>query len=258
MSVYKKNVSPIAIVGMACRFPDARSHQEYWRNLIEGRNSIKEITPDRWKADQYSPDIEEINKSLSRWCGLIDDIGQFDNRFFNISPREANNMDPQQRLLLEETWHCIEDSGISQKLLRQKVTSVYVGVMTSDYHQQASAGNVVVDGFSGLGNYRSILANRLSYVFGLSGQSMAIDTACASSSVAVHEAKRSIVMGECDYAIAAGVNLNIHPWKYITFSKSRMLSPDGQCKVFDRDANGYVPGEGDDSWSRGSRSSFGP
>ncbi|MGA1790296.1 MAG: thioester reductase domain-containing protein [bacterium] len=239
------NEKDIAIIGMACRFPDAKDYRQFGYNLMQGINSIKEIPSSRWDINKYySPNFDEPNKSISKWCGLIEDIDQFDNKFFNISPREANNMDPQQRLLLEETWHCIEDSGVALSRLQQKMTSVFVGVMAIDYHQDASAPDVITDSYACLGNYECILANRISYVFGLQGASISIDAACASSLVAIHEAKRTLIMKESDYALASGVSLNFHPWKYISFSKSRMLSPDGQCKTFDIKANGYVPGEG--------------
>ncbi|MEW5803367.1 MAG: SDR family NAD(P)-dependent oxidoreductase [bacterium] len=235
----------IAIIGIACRFPDAQNYQEFAHNLLKGVNSIREIPPSRWDIEKYySPDFDEPNKSISKWCGLIDGIDQFDNQFFAISPREANNMDPQQRLLLEETWHCIENSGVPLRQLQQKITSVYIGVMATDYHQEASNPNIITDSYACLGNYECILANRLSYTFGLQGTSISIDAACASSLVALHQAKSSLIVGESEYALAGGVSLDFHPWKYISFSKSRMLSPDGQCKTFDIDANGYVPGEG--------------
>jgi acyl transferase domain-containing protein len=237
--------SEIAIIGMACRFPGAKDYHEFWNNLRKGVNSIAEIPPERWNLDEYySPIIDAPNKSISKWCGLLDNIDHFDNRFFSISPREAKNMDPQQRLLLEETWHCIEDSGVCVKTLQDQKTAVYVGVMASDYHQEATAPDVVTDSYAALGNYDCILANRISYTFGFGGPSQSLDAACAASMVALHNAKASLLSGESDYAIAAGVNLNFHPWKYISFSKSRMLSPEGQCKTFDKDANGYVPGEG--------------
>ncbi|MGD9187374.1 MAG: SDR family NAD(P)-dependent oxidoreductase [Desulfobacteraceae bacterium] len=239
------DAADIAIIGMACRFPGADNYHQYWYNLEHGINSIREITPDRWDINQYySPDINEPNKSISKWCGLIDDIDKFDNTFFNISPREAKNMDPQQRLLLEETWRCIEDSGVPIEKLRRKRTAVYIGVMASDYRQEASRPGVFTDSYAASGNYDAMLANRISYAFGFSGASVSVDTACASSLVAIDGAKRSLLIGESDYAVAGGVSLNLHPWKYLSFSKARMLSPDGQCKTFDADANGYVPGEG--------------
>ena len=235
----------IAIVGMACRFPGAQNYNQFWRNLEEGIDSIKEIPADRWNTrDHFSPAFEAQNKSNSKWCGLVDDIDKFDNRFFNTSPREANNMDPQQRLLLEETWRCLENSGVPLSLLQQRTTSVYMGVMFTDYHHEATAPGVPIDSYSGTGNYDCLLANRLSYFFGLTGPSMALNAACASSLVALHEAKKSLLAGESHYALAGGVSLNLHPFKYVSFSKSRMLSPEGKCFTFDIAANGYVPGDG--------------
>ena len=234
----------IAIIGMACRFPGANNYHEFWNNLISGVNSIKEIPISRWDVNKYySPDIDAPNKSVSKWCGTVDSIDKFDDRFFNISPREAKSMDPQQRLLLEEAWHCIEDSGVALSHLQKKRTSVYIGVMAIDYYGEAATSGET-DGYACLGNYECILANRLSYYLGLSGASLSLDAACAASLIALHEAKTSLRLGETDYAIAGGVSLNFHPFKYISFSKSRMLSPDGQCKTFDAAANGYVPGDG--------------
>lgn len=240
-----KKGSDIAVIGMACRFPGADDYRQFWDNLEKGINSIREIPSQRWDIDGfYSPYLDEPNKSISKWCGLLDGIDRFDNRFFNISPREASSMDPQQRLLLEEAWRCIGDSGVPLRFLQNKRTSVYVGVMTGDYLQEWSELLNETDSYACLGNVESILANRISYFFNFRGTSIAINAACASSLVAVHEAKRSLLTGACDYAMAGGVNLNLHPWKYISFSKSRMLSPDGQCRTFDKDANGYVPGDG--------------
>ncbi|MBU3187800.1 type I polyketide synthase [Clostridium estertheticum] len=235
----------IAIIGMACRFPGADGYNEFWDNLKEGVNSIKEIPIDRWDVGKYySSSMNEPNRSISKWCGLIDNIYGFDNKFFNVSPREARNIDPQQRFLLEETWHCIEDSGISLGLLQEKNTSVYIGAMAVDYGNENVGTRTEIDSYSCMGAYECMLANRISYMFNFHGASVAINAACASSLVAIHQAKCSLIRNECNYAIAGSVNLNIHPWKYISFSKAHMLSPDGQCKTFDKDANGYVPGDG--------------
>ncbi|HWU87822.1 MAG TPA: beta-ketoacyl synthase N-terminal-like domain-containing protein, partial [Kofleriaceae bacterium] len=235
----------VAIIGLACRFPGSPDPARYWQLLENGEHAIREIPPSRWDpAVHYAPDLDAVNKSVSKWCGLVDDISRFDHRFFGISEREARNLDPQQRLLLEEAWHCIEDAGVPLERLRQARTAVFAGFMASDYHQESANPARTVDAFTALGNYSAILANRISYTLGLSGASVAVDAACASSLVAVHEARRALQRGDADYAIAAGVSLNFHPWKYISFSRARMLSPDGLCKTFDRDANGYVPGDG--------------
>jgi acyl transferase domain-containing protein/NAD(P)-dependent dehydrogenase (short-subunit alcohol dehydrogenase family) len=244
-NLLQNNDSDIAIIGMSCKFPGANNYNEFWNNLESGINSIREIPIDRWELKKYnSKNGNNFGYSINRWCGLIEDIDKFDNRFFNISPREAENMDPQQRLLLEETWHCIEDSGISIDILREKKTSVYVGCMTTDYHTIMAENKVEVDNYSSLGNFENFLSNRISYQFGLSGISITLSAACATSLVAIHEAKGKIISGECDYSIVGGVNLNLHPWKHISFSKSMMLSPSGQCKTFDQGADGYIPGDG--------------
>lgn len=221
----------IAVVGMACRFPGAVGYDSFWENLIQGRNSISEIPPERWDLEKfYSSNSNDTGKTSSKWCGLVEGAYDFDHSFFNISPREAASMDPQQRLLLEDTWHCIEDSGVSLSELQQKVTAVYTGVMTASYLQQMEASQA--DSYACLGNYESLLANRISYAFNLSGMSLPINAACASSLVAIHEARRALILGECDYALASAVNLNLDPLKYVSFSQSRMLSPTGQCKTF--------------------------
>ena len=240
-----KKRSDVAIVGIACQFPGADNADFYWQNLVARKNSIKEIPAERWDVSaHYSAQKNQLNKSISKWCGLIDDIQNFDNEFFNISPIEARNMDPQQRLLLQESWHCIEDSAIPLSTLQQAKTSVFVGAMTSDYLQTLNKSQDANNRYSILGNDHCILANRISHQFNFRGESISINAASASSLVAIHKAKSSLVMGECDYAIAAGVNLNTDPFKYIVFSQAGMLSPDGQCKSFSDDANGYVPGDG--------------
>lgn len=234
----------IAIIGMACRFPGASNYQQYWQNLVNGINSIQEIPSSRWDvAKYYSTKMDDINSSVSKWGGFLDDIETFDAEFFNISQREAMSMDPQQRILLQEAWHCIEDAGILLTTLQQHCTSVYVGVMAVDY-QHTLASALQIDNYACIGTYESIIANRLSYCLGLSGESKTVNTACSSSLVAMHDASRGLLCGDYQYAFAAGVNIICNPMKYISFSKSRMLSPDGQCKTFDKDANGYVPGEG--------------
>ncbi|MBA3662016.1 MAG: hypothetical protein H0W64_09820 [Gammaproteobacteria bacterium] len=235
----------IAVIGIACRFPDAPNYQQYWHNLINNINSIREIPSDRWDIKQYySPERDAPNKSISKWAGLLDQIDLFDAPFFNITSTEANSTDPQQRLLMEETWHCIEDAGVTLADLQTHQTSVHVGVMALDYYQRMLAPNTEIDRYACLGNYEGILANRLSYFLGLTGESESIDAACASSLIALHNAKRNLLSGKSDYAIAAGVNVICHPWKYISFSRAHMLSPNGQCKTFDASADGYVPGEG--------------
>ena len=161
----------VAVVGMGLRFPGAGTQGQFWDNLVRGVDLVSEIPPSRWDTEAYySAEPNAADKSVSKWGGLLDAIDRFDHRFFNLSPREARNMDPQQRLLLEECWHCVEDSGIPVNTLQGARTSVFVGVMAVDYHQQMTASSEPVDGYACLGNYGGILANRLSYFLGLQGR----------------------------------------------------------------------------------------
>lgn len=226
------------MIGLACRFPGASSAEVFWFNLVSGLNSIMEIPLDRWDHEAYA------DQTASKWGGFINGITEFDAGFFAISPREARNMDPQQRLLLEVAWHCVEESGVAPALLQKNQTGVYMGAMAIDYLQTATATGVEVEGFSCLGSYSCILSNRISHAFGLSGPSVTIDTACSSSLVAIHLARQALLAGDCDMAFAGGVCLNHRPWKHLSFSRARMLSPTGQCRTFDASADGYVPGEG--------------
>ncbi len=237
--------SPIAIVGIACRLPGADHYDELWANLAAGRSAVAEIPLERWDTRLFWSAIrDEPGKSVSKWCGLLRGVAEFDHRFFQISAREARAMDPQQRLLLQETWRCIEDAAIAPRRLKEACTGVYVGVMADDYQQHMLERRIVADGYAALGNYECVLANRISHAFGLRGASVTVNAACASSLVALHEAAQALRRGECEYALVGASNLNLHPWKYVSFSKAGMLSPDGLCKTFDIDANGYVPGDG--------------
>ncbi|WP_438037264.1 SDR family NAD(P)-dependent oxidoreductase [Sorangium sp. So ce204] len=235
----------IAIIGVSGRFPEAANSREFFDNLLRGVNSIKEIPAQRWSlSEHYSPDVTAPNRSTGKWLGALDGIDRFDDAFFQISPREAMSMDPQQRLLLEEAWRCVEDSGMPLSELQAKRTAVYAVTMNQDYQLKIAAPGGSIDSYAAQGNYGCILANRISYVLGLHGESLLIDAACASSVVAIHHAKRALERGEIDYALVGAVNLHMHPFKYISFSKARFFSPEGQCKAFDQSADGYVPGEG--------------
>lgn len=235
----------IAVVGIGCRMPGARDHREFYANLRDRVDSVREIPADRWDpAELYDPDNSVPNRSISKWCGVVDDPYAFDHAFFDISPREARLLDPLQRLLMEVTYHCIEDAGTTVAVLGAARTSVYVGNMERDHMAELTSPGHNVESHSVLGVYDCLLANRLSQAFGLSGTSVSVDAACASALVAVHLGVQALVTGEADHVLAGGVNLNLHPWKYVGFSKSRMLSPTGRCQTFDRDADGFVPGDG--------------
>ncbi|MEL6494606.1 MAG: type I polyketide synthase [Cyanobacteria bacterium J06623_7] len=213
---------------MDCRFPGANSPAEFWQLLSSGGDAISQS--DRWKD--------------SSWGGFLADVDQFDPQFFGITPREAQSIDPQQRLLLEVSWTALENAAIANRTLAGSNTGVFVGISSSDYAQLRLHYGGDVDAYLGTGNAHSIAANRLSYLLDLRGPSMAVDTACSSSLVALHLASQSLTTGECDCAIAGGVNLMLTPELTQTFELAGMMAADGRCKTFDAAADGYVRGEG--------------
>lgn len=225
----------IAVLGMACRLPGAVDRHALLDSLMAGTDSLRPIPPDRW---------DRIQHPVLPQAGLLDRVDLFDHAYFGVTPREARLMDPQQRLLLEETVHCLEDAGIAPAKLQAAKTGVFVGMMTADYQQNVMAPDQRPDGYATLGTYNCIQANRLSHWFGLRGESVAVDGACAGSLIALHLARRSLLAGECDYAVVATANLMISPWRFESYGAARMLSPDARCATFDVAANGFVPGEG--------------
>ena len=236
---------PIALVGLACRFPGAADPNEFWSLLKAGTDAVGEIPADRWDVDaNFHPDPRKPGRMYTRAGGFISDIERFDAEFFGISPREARRMDPQQRILLELTWEALESAGILPAKLAGSSTGVFVGISISDYATLQRDDPDHVDAYVMSGSALSNAANRISYVFDLHGPSFAIDTACSSSLVAVHEACLSLWQGELSVAIAAGVNALLSPSGAIGFSKAHMLSPSGRCRPFDESADGYVRSEG--------------
>ncbi|MGD1930337.1 MAG: SDR family NAD(P)-dependent oxidoreductase [Leptolyngbyaceae cyanobacterium] len=247
-TVRQQQTEPIAIVGMACRFPGgANSPAAYWELLRQGVDAITEIPQQRWDvAAHYDPDAEAPGKMYTRSGGFIDRVDQFDPQFFGISPREAHSLDPQQRLLLEVSYTALENAGQPPFDLRGTRTGVFVGVSFDDYAQlSVRSGDLTrIDAHSSLGNTRSIVAGRLAYTFGLQGPTMQLDTTCSSSLLAVHLACQSLRNGEANLALAGGVNLMLTPEPTIGFCKLKALAPDGRCKTFDAAADGYGRGEG--------------
>lgn len=223
----------IAIVGISCRFPGARDSNEFWKNMVNGIDSVGASI--EWQ--NLDPSI------ITNHFASIENKDKFDNDFFNISPREAIHMDPQQRLLLEETWHCIEDSGIPLRNLQEKCTSVFVGALSIESYSDYWSGDEM-DNYTGSGNYPFMLANRISYFWGFNGISKVIDTACSSSFMALYDAYISLLNGSSDYAIVSGIHIHHGPFKYSIWSKNRMLTHGGKCRTFDKDASGIVAGEG--------------
>lgn len=237
-------IPDMAIIGMACRFPCADHYDQYWQNIVAGRNCIREVPPDRWDWRQFVGDSRPGNNTGVKWGGFIDDIDRFDPLFFGISPSEAAFIDPQHRLFLETAWHAVEDAGYSVASLSGKAIGVYAGVSKNDYAELMRERRHGIAPYISTGTVHSILANRVSFLFNLHGRSEVVDTACSSSMVALHNAIRDIAGGECEAAIVGGVNALITPTMFISHSKSGMLSPDGQCRTFSADANGYVRSEG--------------
>ncbi len=237
---------PLAVVGMACRLPGGvKDIPSFWDLLCQGRSGITEVPRDRWNRDRfYHPDTAVPLRMHSQWGGFIDELDDFDARFWGISPREAARMDPQQRWLLEVAWEAVEDAGIPPSRLAGTNTGVFIGIASSDYAQIQMTNHEGLDVHSNSGNTLSIAANRISYALDLKGPSISVDTACSSSLVAVSLACHSIWDGTCDAALVGGVNAVIVPSTTMAFSKATMLSPDGKCFAFDSRANGYVRGEG--------------
>lgn len=244
----------VVVVGIGCRFAGSGNIREFWETLESGRSDIGEVGSDNWDRERFFDDGRTQPGTInSQWIGGLESARFFDNAFFNLSPREAIAMDPQHRILLEETWHCIEDSGLPIGLLQSGRTSVNVGLMAQDYLIKGISDNKLikgisdnkrVDAFDPIGNYACIASNRISYLLDLTGPSRTVDTACSASLVALAQGRRDLQHEQCDFALVGGVNVVCSPWRYLAFTQSRMLSPDGRCFTFDRRANGYVPGEG--------------
>ena len=241
-----KKEDPIAIIGIGCRFPgDANSPQTFWKLMANGIDAIREIPADRFDINAfYDSDPHKPGKIITRYGGFLNEIDKLDIGFFGISPREAESLDPQQRLLLEVAWEALEDAGQPLEKFSGSRTGVFIGTVKSDYETHTFADFDTIDFYAATGSALYSFAGRLSYAFNLQGPSMVIGTACSSSMFSTHLALQSLKIGECDMALAGGVNslLNVHP--FIAYSKGGILSPEGRCKFGDAGANGYVRGEG--------------
>jgi len=230
---------PIAIVGMACKFPGADSKEQYWQLLSEGKDAVSKVPVARWADDKNAPDISDA------FGGFLSDIDQFDAAHFGISGREAESLDPQQRLMLELSWEALEHAGIAPESLRNSKVGVFVGITTNDYARIAmSRGSTGLDVYTATGGALNAAAGRVSYAMGFNGPAMAIDTACSSSLVAVHLACQGLWQRDCDAAIAGGVNVLLSPEPFVCFANWGMMAPDGRCKTFDERADGFVRSEG--------------
>src|SRR2546430_5338861 len=235
----------IAVVGMSGRFPMAKDVNEFWQNLVEGKDCIVEIPKERWDWKEYYGDpTEEANKTNIKWGGFIEGVDEFDPLFFGISPREAELMDPQQRLLMTYVWKAIEDAGYSAGSLAGSKTAILVGIGSSGYGKLITESQTPVDGFGLTAVVPSVGPNRMSYFLNFHGPSEPIETACSSSLIAIHRAMEAIASRSCEMAIVGGINTIVTPAAHISFNKAGMLSEDGRCKTFSNKANGYVRGEG--------------
>ncbi|MBV9493621.1 MAG: SDR family NAD(P)-dependent oxidoreductase, partial [Acidobacteria bacterium] len=236
-----QTTEPIAVIGIAGQFPQAKNLEQFWRNIAEGKNCITPVQ--RWDLDTfYRPGDPRPGKTNSQWMGALEDYAAFDPLFFNLSPTEAECMDPQQRLFLQACWHSIENAGYDPRSLSGSRCGVFVGCGSSDYQQLSREHSWSAQGFTG--SAMSILAARISYFLNLRGASIAVDTACSSSLVALTNACDSLIAGGSDLAIAGGVYIMAGPEMHIRTAQAGMLSRDGKCYTFDDRADGFVPGEG--------------
>jgi len=235
----------IAVVGWACRLPGANSIEKLWSLLLEGRCAITRVPGDRFPLERFGhPRRQERGKSYSWAAGVLDDVFGFDPGVFGISPREAVQIDPQQRILLQLTWEALEDAGITPSSIVNSEVGVFVGASQTDYGHAFFSDPAIADAHFAPGTALAILANRISYVYGLRGPSVTIDTACSSSLVALHQAVEALRSGRIDTAIVGGSNLIASPASFIAFSQANMLSTRGLCQAFSANADGFVRAEG--------------
>jgi 3-oxoacyl-(acyl-carrier-protein) synthase/acyl carrier protein len=236
----------VAVIGVFGRYPQADNLDQFWANLVEGRDCIEEIPFERWDYRLYfDPQPGTAGRSYNKWGGFLRDVDKFDPLFFNISPREAEMIDPQERLFLETVWNTLEDAGYSRRALGGQKIGVFVGVMYGQYQlfgveESLRRGEVMT-----LSSSYASIANRVSYFFDWRGPSLAIDTMCSSALMSIHLACESLKRGESQMAVAGGVNVILHPHKDVGLSQAGFLNKEGRCRSFGKtDGRGYVPGEG--------------
>ncbi|UJF34779.1 beta-ketoacyl synthase N-terminal-like domain-containing protein [Paenibacillus hexagrammi] len=244
----------IAIIGISGQYPQAANMDEFWKNLEDEMDCVIEIPKERWDYRKYykqeSGSSKKSGGMYCKWGSFLPDVDKFDPSFFQISPLEARYMDPQERLFLQSAASCLEDAGYTKKRLRddsagdgRSPVGVFAGVTFNNYQlhvlKEFEKGNMAP-----INSQIYSIANRVSYIFNLRGPSLSVDTACSSSLYAIHLACESIKSGECEMAIAGGVNLSLHPSKYMALCFGQFAASDGRCRSFGQDGDGYVPGEG--------------
>jgi acyl transferase domain-containing protein len=237
-------VTPIAVIGIDCRFPGAPDKDAFWRLLMSGVVTDTEVSSHRWDIDTYYHPDGVAGSMNTRRAHFIDGVDAFDNDFFGIAPVEAAALDPQQRLLLQTSWRALEDAGIDPRSLAGTQTGVFIGMMSSEWGLRQILDLAGLTAFRGTGSGYFMTANRISYHLNLTGPSMAIDTACSSSLTAVHQGCAALASGETDIVIAAGANLILTPALSIFYTQAGLSAPDGRCKPFGQQADGIGRGEG--------------
>lgn len=236
---------PIAIIGMSCRFPKAPSLKAFWELLKNGQDTIEEIPKERWDMDPYyDSDLQAEGKTHQRHASLLSDVHDFDPLFFNISPAEATEMSPSQKLMLELAWEAIESASVPFQQVKGGNVGVYVGNIWTDFEHYRKVKNARATLHSAVGMSSNVIANRVSFVLGLTGPSLVIDTGCSASLVALHLACQSLLTRESQMAMVGGINHILDPGKYIELTRFGGLSLKGRCSTFDSDADGFVRGEG--------------
>ena len=237
---------PLAIAGVSCRLPGGISSPEaLWQALLEQKCLISEVPADRFSLKRFAHPRREVKgHSVTFKAGIAGDLTQFDPGFFKMGRLEAKTLDPQQRLALELSWEAFESAGVKPSAFKGCNTAVFMGAASTDMAMSRADDASAIGPYSMTGTNLSIISNRLSYFYDLHGQSLTVDTACSSSLTALHLACEALRHGACTAALAGGVNVLLSPLPFVGFSQAHMLSPEGRCKVFAADADGYVRSEG--------------